>query len=323
MCTSQHLHSHAIAIIGPTTLDTAKPKPDKKAKGSLAQSLDTQDVVDSCFGTASVTIHRPSEQIDTDYSVANAGRDTSSSNLTGHTYNVHFHRCQEKVSKRHENTPTYIKWGLRNKGYVSTKKFADFPWFREKDKENGPPKDHKSLEDIEYSEEWARKVAKKLYQSINITKNLSDDEFFVKGNLQNATGNASKPKTPPKTIPVRLTCCECKDSHNKILKTKTLCGELVHHGKCHCDHFKSCQRCRTLATEPCKDPKKAKEKKEILDTMWKLSKTEAEKVSQALNFQRQRTFIVDSGASFHMASRRSLSASEKKTIKSCAPLYSY
>ena len=103
-------------------------------------------------------------------------------------------------------------------------------------------------------------------------------------------------------------------------KTKTLCGDLVYHGKCHSDHFTSCERCRSLAVEPCKDPKKAKERKEILDTMWKISEGEAKKISQALNLKRQRTFIVDIGASFHMFSRRSLSAAEKNTLKDTVPL---
>ena len=65
----------------------------------------------------------------------------------------------------------------------------------------------------------------------------------------------------------------------------------------------------------------AKQRKEILDTMRKITKPGKQVMKEmALNLSRQRTFIVDSGASFHMASRRSLSASEKKTIKSCAPI---
>ena len=57
-----------------------------------------------------------------------------------------------------------------------------------------------------------------------------------------------------------------------------------------------------MAVAPCKDPKKAKERKEILDTMWKIGEAEAKKVFQALNLKRQRTFTVDSGASFQMVS---------------------
>ena len=57
-----------------------------------------------------------------------------------------------------------------------------------------------------------------------------------------------------------------------------------------------------------------------MDIMWKVSKAESKKVSQALNLKRQRMFIVDSGASFHMASRKSLTVSERKTIKDTAPI---
>ena len=57
-----------------------------------------------------------------------------------------------------------------------------------------------------------------------------------------------------------------------------------------------------------------------MDAMWKVSEAEAKKISQALNVKHQRMFIVDSGASFHMASRKSLTASERKTIKDTAPI---
>ena len=39
VCTSQHIHAHAIAITGPTTLDTAKTKPDKRHAKSLQANI--------------------------------------------------------------------------------------------------------------------------------------------------------------------------------------------------------------------------------------------------------------------------------------------
>ena len=89
---------------------------------------------------------------------------------------VALHKHQTKVSRRNDKDPTYVKWYLKIKSFVPSKKFPGGPWLRG----DGTPKvDFAEPEDIAWYEEQARSAAYRLYKQAHSIKELADEDFAV------------------------------------------------------------------------------------------------------------------------------------------------
>jgi hypothetical protein len=89
-----------------------------------------------------------------------------------------FHKHQEKISKKHNQYPTYIKWELKDSEFIAAKSYPNEPCFRGDEAHQDELTD---TEVIDFDEQWARSEAYRLHKEVHKIKELSDEEFFVTG----------------------------------------------------------------------------------------------------------------------------------------------
>ena len=158
----------------------AKPKPKAKAKAGanvaiLKEGLLATLSLSNLFNPLSSATALPMipKARSCDFSCCPAGGDTHEIIPK----KVAFSNGQTRISKKQENCPTYVKWGLKNKSFVLTNRpMPEGTWFRG----DRTLKDLPDLEAIEWHEEQARHEAYRLYKQSHSIHGPLTDEFFVR-----------------------------------------------------------------------------------------------------------------------------------------------